>query len=235
MRDHILAEIRRLAAANGGKPPGKASFERDTGIRKNEWYGRYWARWGDALVEAGFQANDFQAATDRDVLLAKVAEAYRHFGHVATHGELKLYRQIDPTFPWTQTLDGRFGTKPAMIAALRSWTAERPEFADVAAILPADDAAPRRRSGPHREDGSVYLIQSGPNYKIGRSDELERRVKEIRVALPDAAELLHVIATDDPSGIEAYWHRRFRERRANGEWFRLTPADVRAFKRRRFQ
>jgi hypothetical protein len=51
------------------------------------------------------------------------------------------------------------------------------------------------------KDGSVYLLRSGAHYKIGRSDEIERRIKEIRVALPEATSLEHTILTDDPSGM----------------------------------
>lgn len=236
MRDRIISEIRRLALANGDKPPGRQVFEAETGIRYAEWYGIYWARWGDALAEAGFSPNAIQAKFDGDSLLRHVAEAYRHFGHVATDGELRLYGRTHPTFPSHSTISNHFSGKAGLIAAVRAYVADRPEFADVAALLPAGTAPPpelRRRAKV--SDGSVYLIQSGPHYKIGRSDELERRVKEIRVALPDAATLVHTITTDDPSGIEAYWHRRFADRRANGEWFKLTSTDVMAFKRRKFQ
>ena len=58
-----------------------------------------------------------------------------------------------------------------------------------------------------------------------------RREGEIAVELPLPLDPIHVIKTDDPVGIETYWHRRFAEKRLKNEWFALTPADVRAFKR----
>ena len=103
-------------------------FERETAIRKSQWYGIYWARWGDALVEAGLQANDKTAKFDSDLLLRKVAEAYRHHGRIATDGELALYRQRDPEFPWRQTIGKHYGTKAALIAALKAWTTAHEEY-----------------------------------------------------------------------------------------------------------
>ena len=234
MRDHILNEIRRVAGANDGQPPGVILFARETGIAEHQWRGKIWARWGDALAEAGFKPNPKQARLDSDAILSKIADACRQYGRLPTHAELKLYRQNDPSLPSTAAITRHFGGQTDLISALAKRADDDPSYADIAAMLPASRPPPKEKPSKTIE-GFVYLIQSGAFYKIGRSGDLERRVKQITVALPDKAILVHSIRTDDPAGIEAYWHRRFADKRANGEWFKLTSIDVAAFRKRKFQ
>ena len=84
------------------------------------------------------------------------------------------------------------------------------------------------------EVGFVYLMKSGRYYKIGRSNSSGRREYELAIQLPDRADKMHEIRTDDPVGIEAYRHNRFESKRKNGEWFDLTPPDIKTFRRRKF-
>jgi hypothetical protein len=237
LREFILKEIRRLAEANGGKAPGIHAFERETSIGRYQWLGMYWARWGDALAEAGLAPNALQSRLDSGDVLTQVIEACRYYGHLPTTAELRLYGR-GRSFVSKNTVAAHFGSKAGMIAALARRVADDPSCSDIAAMLPTETAAlPEAPPSPAKgtADGYVYLIKSGDHYKIGRSDELERRVREVRIALPEAMTLVHTIRTDDPPGIEAYWHRRFADRRANGEWFKLTANDLRAFKKRKYQ
>ncbi len=234
MRELILLEIKRIAEANEGQAPGVQVFGSLTGIKEHEWRGVYWARWSDALAESGFKPNQFNAKADSNKYLQKLADALRHYQKFPTVAEQQLYRRIDPEFPHPKTLTTHFGIGSGTADALRDWVGKNTGYSDVLALIPMSTTASVAQ-GPARSDGFVYLIKSGAFFKIGRGDELEKRVKQIRTALPDASTLEHSIRTDDPSGIEAYWHRRFADKRANGEWFKLTAQDVAAFKKRRYQ
>ena len=65
---YILQEIKRTAEANRGRPLGKVEFESRTGITRFEWFGVYWARWSDALREAGCVLNHVRAEVKRSRL-----------------------------------------------------------------------------------------------------------------------------------------------------------------------
>lgn len=234
LRQLIISEIRRLGSENNGQPPGVSAFTNATGITMGKWRGTYWARWSDALAEAGYQPNSLVARRDSNEVLRKVAELCRILGRMPTNSDMRLHVRADASFPNDKTVASHFGSMSQLRAALRQLSSQA-EFAYLADIVPEEVAEQRNLTSNATADGWVYLLRSGAFHKIGRSDQLERRVKSINIALPEAATLVHAIQTDDPSGIEAYWHRRFADRRANGEWFKLDPSDVRAFTRRKFQ
>lgn len=242
-KEHILREIRRLADENDGAPVGKDRFETLTGIGEGVWRGRYWARWGDAVREAGLEPNSWQSQVHDDEALVRVlALLVREYGSFPTTAELKMRRLADRTTPESTVFSRRFGGKGQQITRVLAFADANPEFADVAAIcapLVASGRPTVKRAAADASEalpvtGVVYLIRMAEFHKVGRSNDLDRRTRELRIQLPVKEELVHTIETDDPSGIEAYWHKRFASRRANGEWFQLKPDDVEAFKRRSY-
>jgi hypothetical protein len=60
---------------------------------------------------------------------------------------------------------------------------------------------------------------------------LSRRESELAPQSPYPLKRIHEIKTDDPSGVEAYWLKRFASKKTErNEWFTLSNADVVAFK-----
>ncbi len=237
-RAHILSEIRRTAAANSGVPLGWRRFLAETGIGYHDWCGKHWARWGDAIKEAGLKPNTLSIAYTDGVLLDALAKLTRALGHFPTADELKLRTRTETGFP-SEKVFRRLGAREERVRRLSQFCKERESLDDVAAICASSSRPPRIRTAV--EDvkapsaiGAVYLLKSARYFKIGRSNAVGRRERELAIQLPEKATLVHSISTDDPIGIEAYWHRRFEDKRANGEWFSLTAQDVAAFKKRKF-
>ena len=110
---HILQEIRRTAAVNNGKPLGSRRFTAETGIREADWMGKFWARWGDALREAGFAPNELQGAYDKTYLLEKYSKLAQELGRLPTANDLRLQHRVDPAYP-DQKVFERFGTKACL-------------------------------------------------------------------------------------------------------------------------
>jgi hypothetical protein len=231
-RETIITEIRRTAAENGGIPLGRLKLEREAGIKEHHWK-KYWPRFSDAIREAGLEPNSKTEPLDKDVLLALLAELARELGHFPTHAEIRVRSGRDG-WPSNRVFDKRLGNKADMAKLVGEYCASRPEFADVLAYCSTIRQPALSPVVEQKPEGFVYLIKSGRYYKIGKTNSLGRREREIVLQLPERAQTVHSIKTDDPEGIEAYWHRRFAARRKNGEWFDLTSSDVAAFRRRKF-
>lgn len=235
-KDEILSEIRRLAKENGGKPLGRNRFFEATGIREADWLGRYWARWGDAVEEAGLAPNAMQARIDDQEAIRRLALESRRLGHFPTLAEMRMQRLVDKGLPSNGVYE-RLGPKARLVARLVAFCEEDSDFRDVLEIvsplLESDEVIESNESSESGERGFVYLLKSGRYYKIGHTNSTGRRAYELALQLPERPTPVHEIATDDPRGIEAYWHKRFADRHRNGEWFELTRADVSAFRRRK--
>jgi hypothetical protein len=238
-RAQILAEIQRTAEANGGTPLGRRRFAAETGIRENDWSGRYWARWTDALAEAGYSPNSLQHRYDDESVVAALVDEIRCRGRMPTVPELRLRRRRDPTFP-SQGVFSRLGTKRELAKRAADFCRRHEAHRDIldmidpALLTQGDNEATGRISDRSTPLGFVYLLRSGRFYKIGHTFDLGRRKYDLAIQLPEPVAQVYAIRTDDPAGIERYWHERFADRRKNGEWFELTRDDVAAFKRRKF-
>jgi len=233
-KGRIIREIKRLATANGGVPPGRDVFERETGIKQTEWYPHLWLRWGDAQTEAGYSPNQLKAKTGDEVVLRKYIELVRQLGHFPVVGEIRRTARTDKSFP-SHTVFNRFGGKQRLIDAAVTYCDGREGFEDIVALAgqrPASSVeACNMGTGRRFSTGFVYLMKSGRHYKIGRTNSIGRRGSELAIQIPVPPTTVHSIETDDPVGVEAYWHRRFADKRGHGEWFELGPEDIRAFKR----
>jgi len=237
-KKHILNEIRRTAQENGGVPVGRLRFFTETGIKESDWRGVFWARWNDAVKEAGFTPKVKVTAYDEEWLFLKIIDLAREVGHLPTSPEYRLKSRNEKGFPTDTTISSRFGTKSQVASRVAEFCRTREGFQDVLAMCGAEsgtDAPPQdKEQEDEREIGFVYLFKCGRYYKIGRSNAAGRRTRELAIQMPEKAVMVHQIRTDDPVGIEDYWHRRFTASRKNGEWFDLSASDVKRFKRRKF-
>ena len=235
-KEKIILEIQRLSRENAGKPPGISRFESQTGIKRYEWYPKLWLRWSDALSEAGFTANKLDVAYKKDDLILFYIKLIRELGSFPIEGQLRRKAKDDSSFP-SESSFRRLGTKAERAREILAFCKTREEFADIIGfcepIAKSENITTENDCVNDTKIGYVYLIRHGrrKEYKIGKTYNQLRREGEIRLELPEQVKPIHTIATDDPSGVELYWHNRFSGKRKQGEWFELSDEDVRAFKK----
>lgn len=235
-KSNIVEAIKRIAEENGGRAPGSQAFERQTAIRKSDWYPNFWLRWGDALTEAGFKPNEFQIAISGDVLIQKYIELTRELKHLPVEGEIRRQAKRDKTFP-SHSVFRKLGGKEKLLDAVFRYCKEHAGNEDIIVLCENRKAMSKHATESELQavsrvtTGFVYLMKSGRHYKIGHTNSTGSRQRQLAIKIPIPPTTIHSIETDDPLGVEAYWHKRFEAKRGEGEWFDLSSEDVRAFKR----
>ena len=151
----------------------------------------------------------------------------------------------DASFPSWEAFTRRKkeGPQNSLREILHAWCAASADFTDVADILKSGTQSPQVQRSSHSRQvvkGFVYLMRygsSGKVYKIGVAENVPRRHAQIRMMAPQDLRIVHSIPSDDPYGIEQYWHTRFAEKIVEGkkELFHLSAVDVAAFKSRKYQ
>lgn len=240
-KEFILGEIRRTAV--DGKPLGVDQFCSQTGFKVHELVGKHWAKWTDAQTEAGFEPRTFVAKFEDGYVLEHIAALTAKLGRLPTRPEMQLERRVNPSFPNDRAIQRRWN-RTELIEKLIDFCESDANYASILPILTSTSRKadePKAETEPELpENGYVYLIRAQGAHKIGCTRAPYRRAAEIANQSAAGAELLHLISTDDPEGIEKYWHGRFETKRIegrnkkSGEWFALTSDDVKAFKRRKF-
>jgi hypothetical protein len=237
-KSEIISEIRKIQKLNG-KPPGWTTFQKATGIKKSDWFPNYWFRWSDAIEEAGLKPNQFKQAHSEEFLIQKIVHLIQELKHFPIVAELILKKKNDDSFP-TFSAYYKLGTKRERIELILKYLKKQNDKNYQNVILICEEELTKspilKETGTNSETikkGFVYLFKHGSRneYKIGKTYNPIRREGEIGIELPEKTTPIHYIETDDPAGIEAYWHNRFKEKRKNGEWFNLLSADISAFKR----
>jgi hypothetical protein len=228
-KETVLSEIRRIAKERGGHVSLRA-FLGATGISVKQVLGRYWATWNEALAEAGVTTTSFfRPKVQEGPVVEALAHLVERLKKWPTQNELRLERNRNRSFPTLDVLR-RVSEGAPLSSRVASYCADNSGLSTAARVaaerMEIEKATPVLL-GRTPISGYVYMMRSRKRYKIGHTTSPARRHREVRLDLPDPTTVVHAISTDDPSGIEAYWHERFKAKRIRDtEFFTLDSSDV---------
>ncbi|MFW5847570.1 MAG: GIY-YIG nuclease family protein [bacterium] len=77
----------------------------------------------------------------------------------------------------------------------------------------------------------IYLMRSEETgtYKIGKSKNPEKRLKQLQTGSSEKLELILKFNTKYPSLVESAMHNRFSHLKKHGEWFDLSLSEETSF------
>jgi hypothetical protein len=73
---------------------------------------------------------------------------------------------------------------------------------------------------------SIYLIKGGSLFKIGRSKDINSRIKNLYTGSPVDLSIIHLRETANSANVESRLHKYFSEYRHHGEWFKFDERQL---------
>jgi hypothetical protein len=240
-KEETLEKMKEWSRENNSKTPSEKVFFEYAEIGIHDLKKLGWSHYGALVQEAGLKPNKFDKTKyNKTGLCVLFVGTIREKNKWPTRGELDVKHFQDPNFPNYGTFVNQLGLTGDLAQSILDFIKDKKGFEDIEDIcVPIIEKYKNdqitNNAGKTVEQVYMYKYknQSQP-IKVGRSNDVFTRGIQLAAGGHDKLELLHFIKTDDPIGVEQYWHNRFRqlgrEEQAN-EWFKLKPEDVKAFKR----
>ncbi|MDZ4684824.1 MAG: hypothetical protein SH850_07000 [Planctomycetaceae bacterium] len=135
-RESLLEAVRSAVTAAGGVRITRQQFIASSGLKLSDLF-RHFSKWSDALTAAGFSFNGYNERIEPEELLADWAVLVRKLQRIPTRNEYKLEGDYS-----TGVFDRNFGSWSAIPDTFRTFATDQPEWADVVALLPIQQATP---------------------------------------------------------------------------------------------
>lgn len=231
IKKDIIKELKRLTKENRGKTPGEKFLYDNSEVKKWDRM-HYWANYNELVREAGLQPNKFDNTKySREDLCKLFIKIIREKKSWPTRGILDVKHNNNPKIPASNTFYRKFGQTKGIAGAILNFIESKKGYNDITSIC--NKILERFEDETEKDFGKgfVYLGKQHGYYKIGKTNDPNRRREDITLQGAEPFELIHKIETDDMNGIEKYWHERFKQKQKRGEWYSLSNSDIKAFKR----
>jgi hypothetical protein len=134
-QDEVLNAIRAAAKALG-RPPSRSEFKRSSGMTEYQVL-RHFPSWREAVRAAGLEPHSTNVSIDPAVLLEDWGELVRRIRRIPTRVQ---YRRDGTYSPGV--FEKKFGPWSSVPSKFREFADANPEWADVVALLPLENARP---------------------------------------------------------------------------------------------
>jgi hypothetical protein len=163
-RDELVQSIRGAVENHGGRWISQRQFPAESGFKNSDVF-RCFSSWSEAVAATGLDIAPDNLKIPHDDLLADWGELVRHRREIPTRKQYRIDGSYSPG-----AFERNFGPWSTIPARFREFAQDKPEWADVLALLPLADS-----DANHRRQRSETAVPSSGRLVMGRHQTLPNR------------------------------------------------------------